>query len=158
MRKRPVISTQKGRPLRPPGERAATAHPLTAVPPYGCGVPDAGKRSAQKEGNQRNTGVANAESAAARDRKRGAVQMRPCPRASLHPDFGRHFAAGINCQVSAALRRARRDAIVNPQAPSHTAPRTATLHARAGARQKAFFWNVHWDKPSSRLNPPMWDP
>ena len=41
MRKRPVISTQKGRPLRPPGERAATAHPLTAVPPYGCGVPDA---------------------------------------------------------------------------------------------------------------------
>ena len=79
MRKRPVISTQKGRPLRPPGERAATAHPLTAVPPYGCGVPDAGKRSAQKEGNQRNTGVANAESAAARDRKRGAVQMRPCP-------------------------------------------------------------------------------
>ena len=69
MRNRPVISTQKGRPLRPPGERAATAHPLTAVPPYGCGVPDAGKRSAQKEGNQRNTGVANAESAAARDRK-----------------------------------------------------------------------------------------
>ena len=28
-----------------------------------------GKRSAQKEGNQRNTGVANTESAAARDRK-----------------------------------------------------------------------------------------
>ena len=77
MRKRPVISTQKGRPLRPPGERAATAHPLTAVPPYGCGVPDAGKRSAQKEGNQRNTGVANAESAAARDRKTEADRRRP---------------------------------------------------------------------------------
>ena len=77
MRKRPVISTQKGRPLRPPGERAATAHPLTAVPPYGCGVPDAGKRSAQKEGNQRNTGVANTESAAARDRKTEADRRRP---------------------------------------------------------------------------------
>ena len=67
------------------------------------------------------------------------TENRGRPRASLHPDFGRHFAAGINCQVSAALRRARRDAIVNLQAPSHTAPRTATLHARAKLRPKALF-------------------
>ena len=32
-------------------------------------------------------------------------------------------AAGIRCQVSAALRRARRGAIANPQAPSHADPR-----------------------------------
>ena len=73
-----VIPEEEGEiNLRPPGERAATAHPLTAVPPYGCGVPDAGKRSAQKEGNQRNTGVANTESAAARDRKTEADRGRP---------------------------------------------------------------------------------
>ena len=47
------------------------------MPPYGCGVPDAGKRSAQKEENQRNTGVVNTESAAARDRKTEADRGRP---------------------------------------------------------------------------------
>ena len=77
MRKRPVLfPPKKGAAPTTARERAATAHPLT-VPPYGCGVPDAGKRSAQKEGNQRNTGVANTESAAARDRKTEADRGRP---------------------------------------------------------------------------------
>ena len=52
----------------------------------------------------------------------------------MHPDPRRTRAAGIRCQVCTALRRARRGAIANPQAPSHADPRTATLHARAKLR------------------------
>ena len=59
--------------------------------------------------------------------------------ASLHPDFGRHFAAGINCQVSAALRRARRDAIVNLQAPSHAAPiQQLCMHVPERDKRRSF--------------------
>ena len=53
-------------------------------------------------------------------------------------------AAGINRQVRTAPRRARRGAIVNPQAPSHADPRTARRHEGAGARQSVFsLWTVH---------------
>ena len=45
----------------------------------------------------------------------------------------------IRDRVCTALRRARRGAIANPQAPSHTDPRTATLHARAKLRPKRLF-------------------
>ena len=48
-------------------------------------------------------------------------------------------AAGIRCQIRTAPRRARREAIANPQASSHADPRTATLHACAKLRPKAFF-------------------
>lgn len=118
MRKRPVISTQKRRPLRPPGGAAQRlAHPLTAVPPYGCGVPRWRASGARRKRGTSGTLVSQMLRAPQRE-----TENRGRPRASLHPDFGRHFAAGINCQVSAALRRARRDAIVNPQAPSHHRP------------------------------------
>ena len=60
--------------------------------------------------------------------------MRPCT-----PILVRTRAAGIRIQVRTASRRARRGAIVNPQAPSHADPRTARRHEGAGARQKAFF-------------------
>ena len=60
--------------------------------------------------------------------------MRPC-----NPILVRTRAAGIRIQVRTAPRRARRGAIVNPQAPSHADPRTARRHEGAGARPKAFF-------------------
>ena len=71
MRKRPVISLPKR--AAPTTARGARSEAERAE----RGVPDAGKRSAQKEGNQRNTGVANTESAAARDRKTEADRRRP---------------------------------------------------------------------------------
>ena len=52
--------------------------------------------------------------------ERGAGQMRSCNPVDL-----RTRAAGINCQVRTAPRRARRQVLANPQAPSHTDPRTA---------------------------------
>ena len=60
--------------------------------------------------------------------------MRPCT-----PILVRTRAAGIRIQVRTASRRARRGAIVNPQAPSHADPRTARRHEGAGARPKAIF-------------------
>ena len=46
--------------------------------------------------------------------ERSADQMRPCT-----PSLVGTRAAGINCQVSAVPRRARRTVPANPQAPSH---------------------------------------
>ena len=66
--------------------------------------------------------------------EREAGQMRSCT-----PILVGTRAAGIRCQIRTAPRRARRGAIVNPQAPSHADPRTARRHEGAGARQKAFF-------------------
>ena len=60
--------------------------------------------------------------------------MRPCT-----PSLVGTRAAGINCQVSAVPRRARRTVPANPQAPSHADPRTARRRAGAEARLKAFF-------------------
>ena len=54
-------------------------------------------------------------------------------------------AAGISRQICTAPRRARRKFPVNPQAPSHADPRTATLHQRCKVATKSvlFFWTVH---------------
>ena len=60
--------------------------------------------------------------------------MRPC-----NPILVRTRAAGIRIQVRTAPRRARGEAIANPQAPSLVNSRTARRHAGAGARPKAFF-------------------
>ena len=66
--------------------------------------------------------------------------MRPCT-----PIFVGTRAAGIRHQACTAPRRARREALANPQAPSHAAPRTATLHQRCKVATKSvlFFWTVH---------------
>ena len=50
---------------------------ITCLDVEGVLVPYDRQGSAQKEGNQRNTGVANTESAAARDRKTEADRRRP---------------------------------------------------------------------------------
>ena len=63
---------------------------------------------------------------------------------SCNPIFVGTRAAGINCQVSAAPRRARRKVLANPQAPSRADPRIARRHECAGARQGVFsLWTVH---------------
>ena len=59
--------------------------------------------------------------------------------AFLQPDAVGTRAAGINCQVSAAPRRARRTVLANPQAPSHADPHIAQRREGAGARPKASF-------------------
>ena len=59
--------------------------------------------------------------------------MRPC-----NPILVRTRAAGIRIQVRTAPRRARRGAIVNPQAPSHADPRRAR-RATAPERAQAIF-------------------
>ena len=64
----------------------------------------------------------------------GVGQMRFCT-----PIFVGTRAAGIRCQIRTAPRRARREAIANPQASSHADPRTATLHACAKLRPKRLF-------------------
>ena len=66
--------------------------------------------------------------------ERGAGQMRPCTPLTSAP-APRESAV----QACTAPRRARRPVLANTQAPSHADPRTATLHARAELRPKAFF-------------------
>ena len=99
-------------PLRPPGQRVATAQPLAALPLTDAACPL---------------------------RASGARGKRSWSNAFLQPDAVGTRAAGINCQVSAAPRRARRTVLANPQAPSHADPRTATLHACAKLRPKRSF-------------------
>ena len=64
-------------PLRPPRQRVATAQPLAALPltDAACPLRASGTRGRR---NQWNTGDGNTGSAAARDSKRGAGQMRSC--------------------------------------------------------------------------------
>ena len=57
---------------------------------------------------------------------------------SCTPIFVGTRAAGIRRQARTAPRRARREAIVNTQAPSHTGPRTARRHEGDGARLNIF--------------------
>ncbi len=95
------------------------------------------------------------------------------PNASLHPVDLCTRAAGIRVQACTAPRRARREVIANPQAPSLVNSRTATLHGRAKLRPKAFFllhrarrvlflaltkreWGAHppWKRPPGRSPSP----
>ena len=65
--------------------------------------------------------------------------MRPCT-----PIFVGTRAAGIRHQACTAPRRARREALANPQAPSHAAPprqRGGPLHRSASKRLS--LWTVH---------------
>ena len=57
----------------------------------------------------------------------------------LAPRPKTHRAAGTDCQICTAPRRARRPSIANTQALSHADSRTATLHGCAKLRPKAFF-------------------
>ena len=118
--------------LRPPGQRVATAQPLAALPltDAACPLRASGTRGRR---NQWNTGDGNTGSAAARDSKREAGQMRSCT-----PTNHRTRAAGICHQACTAPRRARRTVPVNPQAPSHADPRRAR-RATAPERVKAPF-------------------
>ena len=132
--------------LRPPGQRVATAQPLAALPLTDAACPL---------------------------RASGTRGKRSWSNAFLQPDAVGTRAAGINCQVSAAPRRARRTVLANPQAPSHADPRTATLHACAKLRPKRSFlldrarpvffstrwkrkWGVHprWTSPLREQTPP----
>ena len=66
--------------------------------------------------------------------ERGAGQMRPCtPLTSASTPRESAFKPVPH------PRRARWPVLANTQAPSHANPRTATLHARAELRPKAFF-------------------
>ena len=133
--------------LRPPGQRVATAQPLAALPLTDAACPL---------------------------RASGTRGKRSWSNAFLQPDAVGTRAAGINCQVSAAPRRARRTVLANPQAPSHADPRTATLHACAKLRPKRSFlldrarpvffstrWKRKWggasplDKPPAGADTPL---
>ena len=71
-------SARRYKPPRPPGQRVAAAQPLAALPPYGCGVPLAGKAE-RAEGGTSGTLVTEILGAPQReDSKREANQMRPC--------------------------------------------------------------------------------
>ena len=80
--------------LRPPGQRVATAQPLAALPltDAACPLRASGTRGRR---NQWNTGDGNTGSAAARDSKRGACQMRSCtPTRSAPSATGRQYRPG----------------------------------------------------------------
>ncbi len=99
-------------PPRPPGQRVAAAQPLAALPPYGCGVPLAGKEERAE---------------------REAAQMRPCtPLPSASSATGRQLQ---KLQKRIACPKVRRNRRRHRSADS----RTATLHARAKLRPKRFF-------------------
>ena len=62
----------------------------------------------------------------------------------LAPRPKTHRAAGTDCQICTAPRRARRTVLTNTQAPSLVNSRIARRHEGAGARLSVlFFWPVH---------------
>ncbi len=62
----------------------------------------------------------------------------------LAPRPKTHRAAGTDCQICTAPRRARRPVLTNTQAPSLVNSRIARRHEGAGARLSVlFFWPVH---------------
>ena len=62
----------------------------------------------------------------------------------LAPRPKTHRAAGTDCQICTAPRRARRPVLTNTQAPSLVNSRIARRHEGAGARLNGlFFWPVH---------------
>ena len=123
--------------LRPPGQRVATAQPLAALPLTDAACPlrasgTRGRRNQWNTGGGRNTG-----SAAARDSKRGAGQMRSCTPMTSAPS-----ATGRQLQTCRREKRARRQAKIG----ACTDPPTpvARRRERAGARLSGlFFWTVH---------------
>ena len=75
----------------------------------------------------------------------GTRGKRSWSNAILQPVDRRTRTAGISVQACTAPRRAREKIIVNPQAPSHANPRTATLHLWCKVATKSVFslWTVH---------------
>ena len=94
-------SARRDKPPHPPGQRVATAQPLAALPltDAACPLRASGTRGRR---NQWNTGDGNTGSAAARDSKREAGQIRSCapmssasaPRESIAKS-ARHPAAPV---------------------------------------------------------------
>ena len=81
-------SARQHMPLRPPGQRVAAAQPLAALPPYGCGVPLAGKAE-RAEGGTSGTLVTEILGAPQRETvKEKLVKCVLAPRRRRHPRRG----------------------------------------------------------------------
>ena len=119
-------------PLRPPGQRVAAAQPLAALPPYGCGVPLAGKAE-RAEGGTSGTLVTEILGAPQRETgKEELVKCVPAPRSKTHPRRGN--------PPSSPHRTPPRPSEIHrkPAGTISRRPRTAALHIRAKLRPNIF--------------------
>ena len=119
--------------LRPPGQRVATAQPLAALPLTDAACPlrasgTRGRRNQWNTGGGRNTG-----SAAARDSKRGAGQMRSCT-----PTTSALSATGQQYRPRRRPKRARRQGQIGACTDTPTPVQQLCTHVQS-CDQSAFF-------------------
>ena len=119
--------------LRPPGQRVATAQPLAALPLTDAACPlrasgTRGRRNQWNTGGGRNTG-----SAAARDSKRGAGQMRSCTPTTSAPS-----ATGQQYRPRRRPKRVRRQAQIGACTDTPTPVQQLCTHVQS-CGQSAFF-------------------
>ena len=159
-------SARRYKPPRPPGQRVATAQPLAALPltDAACPLRASGTRGRR---NQWNTGDGNTGSAAARDSKRGANQMRPCtPTRSEPPPRDGSIDLAEDPSVPEGQAKSEQAPIRRPPcARRATAPERTNAFLFGPCTARFSFgttkekWGVHpgWTSPLREQTPP-WPP
>ena len=132
-------SARQHMPLRPPGQRVAAAQPLAPLPPYGCGVPLAGKAE-RAEGGTSGTLVTEILGAPQRETvKEELVKCVLAPRCRRHPRRGNPPSNLHRTPPRPSETHRKPAGTISRQPPYSSFARTC----KAAAKSVLFFWTVH---------------